>query len=452
MMRKELLFLPWEMQVRYDPARFKVVNGARRIRKTEFLLDCLLMDLSELPPGSEAWYLAPTYRQAKAIAWRRLLEKVPKQLIVSKSDVELTMELQGRRYFSMKGTENRDSLRGGSPSLAAFDEYAFCDPWSWEEVVQPALSDKEGKAYFASTPRGKNHFYGLYRLGEEGYPGWKSWTFTSAEVGTVPERELDRLRRTMPYDMFRQEYEAVFLGYVGLIVPEFVPKLHPEGNIMPIEQWPHFARNAVYWGSGDYGRGPKTVFHWWAGSPDGEVVAFWEYVGEGMTAPPVVGRDIKDLDKRLLGRSIYRALDKSCWNKQATSQESVAYQLQRAGLRVLEADADFTASILALRTLCQSLPDEKGIIQPPKFQILAGTCHVLQHQLSTLEDNGKGGQGEDRISRSTPHDAFDSCRYGIMFRRKAKAISGPEDEPYVHRLEEYPGDKGYGEVMAIPNG
>ena len=418
--------IPWMVKPFHDPTRFLIINGGRRVRKTDFLLKFLLTNLTKLPEGAEGWYLAPTYRQAKMVAWRRLLAMIPKHLIVHKSEVELTVELLGGYIIALKGCDNRESLRGGSPWIAVFDEFAYCDPWAWEEVVQPALSDKLGRAAFGSTPRGRETFYRLWKLGmDEAAPEFASYTVTTAEAGTVPMHELERLRASMPLDMFDQEYNAVFLGYVGLMVPEFVPRPYPEGNILPISLWPGFYDRSVFWGSGDYGKGSKTIFHWYAGNQFGSVVQFWEYTGEGQTLPMFVGRDLNTLDQQLLDKRIWRALDKSCWNKDKTSNESIAAQLGRAGVRVLPADADFDASVLALREMCRSDINSNGDPIPPKFMVLEGTCPVSVHELCTVEDSGKVESGEKRVERHRAHDAFDSTRYGIMFRRKAPRMGEP---------------------------
>ena len=362
------------------------------------------------------------------------------------------MEIIGHRLYALKGCDNYDSIRGGSPWFAHFDEDAYCDPWAWEAVVQPALSDKLGTAIFASTPRGKNQFFTKWKMGMDHVEDWVAWKITTAQAKTVHPKELERLRKTMPWDMWRQEYEAEFLGHTGLIVPEFVPRLWPEGNIMPLELWKNFRKNASFWGSGDYGRGPKTVFHWLAGGPQREVVFFWEYTGEGMVIPGMLGRDLNALDDRLCGKKIYKALDKTCWTNQATSQTSVASQLMRAGVHVVEADADFDGSVLQMRSLCRPEEKQDGTVVPPRLMVVAGTCHTFVHQLCTLEDQGKGKQGQERIRRGTPHDAFDSGRYGVMFRKRAPqmAMANGKDPLRPRISMESDGSMEIGEVSGIP--
>jgi hypothetical protein len=361
------------------------------------------------------------------VAWRRLLDLVPKHLISRKNETELSLEIKGQWLYELKGTENRDSLRGGGPSAAAFDEYAYCDPWAWEEVVQPALSDKMGRCMFGSTPRGHEHFYNLAQMESLGHEGWKTWHVPTSEAGTVSAAELARIRLTMASDFYRQEYLAEFLGHVGLLVPEFIPRDWPDGNILPMHMWPSLAKSGgVFWGSGDYGKGPKTEFHWHGGFPGDRMVTFWEYTGASLQLPSLLAQELNALDQRLLGKKTWKALDPACWNVPRPGVRSTADVLSGAGVKLRKADNDFEASILQWRELCKSREDEEGRPVMPRYMILAGTCPNLQHQICTLSEDPEavrlGRSGEQRLRRGTVHDAFDSGRYGIMFRRKAPEV------------------------------
>jgi hypothetical protein len=61
-----------QMEVFRCPKRFRVLVAGRRFGKTQLALVELLRAACE--PGREAWYVAPTERQAKQIAWDRLKE------------------------------------------------------------------------------------------------------------------------------------------------------------------------------------------------------------------------------------------------------------------------------------------------------------------------------------------------------------------------------------------
>ena len=77
----------------YDsPARFKMLCSGRRFGKTHLCLVQLIVWAAQ-KPGSLCWYLAPTYKSAKSIAWRQLKAMVPVDLFASKNEVYLSIEL-----------------------------------------------------------------------------------------------------------------------------------------------------------------------------------------------------------------------------------------------------------------------------------------------------------------------------------------------------------------------
>jgi hypothetical protein len=392
------------------------------------------MELAKCPNGSEGWYLAPTYRQAKAIAWKRLIEILPEWMRVKTNETELVVEIKGGYRIAFKGCDNYDAMRGGGPAVIASDEHAFSQTDWWESVVQPALADKMGRALFVSTPRGRNHFWQLWKLGMDHAEGWESWNIPTSEVGTVHPDEIERQRGTMPYDLFQQEWGAVFLGHIGVLVPEFVPKLWPEGNLLAPDLWQSWLRQyrgntraLVPFSGMDYGRGPKTVHLWTAADGDGRCIFYDEFVGAGMVIPGTLVMDIRAREKERDNLAPgFTVLDRSAWRKESTGQ-SIAEQLARAGLPLIPSDSEFDESVLMMRTMCRAERDETFREKMPRLMVVSGTCHVLQHQLCTLEDRGGGHLGEARLSRSVAHDAFDAARYALMSRSRAAAGDATPD-------------------------
>ena len=73
----------------YDsPARFKMLCSGRRFGKTHLCLVQLIVWAAN-KAGSLNWYLAPTYRAARSIAWRQLKAMVPIELFASKNEGDL---------------------------------------------------------------------------------------------------------------------------------------------------------------------------------------------------------------------------------------------------------------------------------------------------------------------------------------------------------------------------
>ncbi|MBC8393389.1 MAG: terminase [Deltaproteobacteria bacterium] len=202
-----------------DDSRFKVVVAGRRFGKTVLAL-CILLYQATIKPDSINWYTAPTYRQAKQIAWKMLQSFIPAGYLKSKNETDLSMTFLNNSVISLRGADNYDSLRGVGLDALVLDEYADMAAEVWTEVLRPSLSDKLGTALFIGTPAGFNHLYDLW-IEAEGKPGWKAWQFTTKEGGNVPQEELEAARLDLDERTYKQEYEASFASLTGRVYYEF---------------------------------------------------------------------------------------------------------------------------------------------------------------------------------------------------------------------------------------
>jgi hypothetical protein len=164
-------------------------------------------------PGREAWYVAPTYKQAKMIAWLQLKRQAA-PYIVAKNETELSVELRSGGRIRLHGAENYDSLRGPGLDGLVVDEFADIAKEAWSEVLRPMLSDRLGCALFIGTPEGYNHFYEMWNEAH-GKPDWAAFQFTTLQGGNVTAEEIEAARGDLDAKTFRQEYEASFENFVG---------------------------------------------------------------------------------------------------------------------------------------------------------------------------------------------------------------------------------------------
>lgn len=211
---------PAQKEIVESPERFKVVIAGRRFGKT-YLSIRELCRAARLPDRT-VWYVAPTYRQAKMIAFRALKRRLLELRWVSKiNETELTFELKNGSTISLKGADNYDSLRGIGLDYLVIDEFADIVPEAWYETLRPTLSDREGSALFIGTPKGLNWAHDLFRA-EEDYPAeWRSFQFRTIDGGNVKPEEIEAARRTLDQRTFRQEYEATFETFSGRIYYAF---------------------------------------------------------------------------------------------------------------------------------------------------------------------------------------------------------------------------------------
>lgn len=198
-----------------SPDRFRILNAGRRFGKTHLaIVEIEVAAVNE--PNSVNWYVAPTYRQAKQIAWEKLKAMVPPGYIRSKDEGDLSMILRNYSTIALRGADNPDSLRGPGLDFVIPDEAAFQKQEAWTEVLRPALSDKMGRALFISTPSGYNWFYDLY-CAAKAREDWRTFQFTTLQGGNVPASEIEAAKADLDERTFRQEYEASFESLTGRV-------------------------------------------------------------------------------------------------------------------------------------------------------------------------------------------------------------------------------------------
>lgn len=213
---------PGQQAVAQDASRFKVVVAGRRWGKTTLAIRELAR--ASRMPNQVAWYIAPSYRMAKQIVWDRLKYRLQDLRWVQRvNESDLTIKLINNSQISLRGADNPDSLRGVSLDYVIFDEAAMIEHKAWREVIRPTLSDREGGGMFISTPMGRNWFYDLYEHARTPTltSNWRAWQFRTSDGGNVSAQELADARRDMDERQFRQEYEASFETYGGVIYYNF---------------------------------------------------------------------------------------------------------------------------------------------------------------------------------------------------------------------------------------
>jgi len=217
----ELTLHPAQSQILSDTHRFRVINCGRRFGKTTLAVE----EIKCLAISREARiaYVAPTYQQARDIAWQMLIKEL-KPVKPNESRLEMKVD---KSLIQLKGWEAIESLRGQSFDLIVIDEVAMMrNFWlNWEEVIRPTLTDRKGQVMFISTPKGFNHFYDLFNK-EADDEDFKSFHFTSYENPHLPKEEIDKAKEEIPDDRFSQEYLADFRKTEGLVYKEFNREKH----------------------------------------------------------------------------------------------------------------------------------------------------------------------------------------------------------------------------------
>lgn len=207
-------------------SRFRVVSAGRRFGKTRLaVLECL----GVASEGKRAWWISPTYKMSN-VGWRPLRQiavRIP-GAVIRKQEKEIV--LPGGGTVSVRSADNPDSLRGEGLDFVVMDEAAYISPDAWGEAIRPALSDRQGRALFISTPRGRNWFWDIHRKGDSD-PDWTSFTYPTSSNPFIPPGEIDAVKAELPEIIFRQEYLAEFVDSEGAVFR----RVHDAAILQPLD-------------------------------------------------------------------------------------------------------------------------------------------------------------------------------------------------------------------------
>ena len=269
-----------ELHEAVSATRWSVVVCHRRFGKTVMAINHLLRDAILTDKTNPRYaYIAPTYRQAKAVAWdylKQFAEAVP---MVRFHETELRCDLPNGARIQLLGAENPNSLRGIYLDGAVLDEMADMPESLFPEIIRPALSDRKGWALFIGTPRGHNAFFDLYDAAQ-GQKDWYTKVFRASETGILDNEELQAARAMMSEDQFQQEFECSWVANVpGAIFGKELQEAQEKGRISAVPYDPAY-RVDTYW---DLGVGDSTAI-WFAQNVGRSVhiIDYYEARGEGL--------------------------------------------------------------------------------------------------------------------------------------------------------------------------
>jgi phage terminase large subunit len=261
-----------------DEHRFVVGVAHRRMGKTVAALNQIIKAALENNQQAPRYaYIAPTYSQAKRVAWDYLTHFV-RPLDAVANIAELRVDFLGRR-IQLYGSDNPDSLRGQYFDGVVLDEIGDQNPKIWNEIIRPALADRKGWCLFIGTPKGNNHFKELFdRASKE--PGWAALQFKASETKIIDVEELDAARKEMGDDKYNQEFECSFNAAVeGSYYGKLINDLEEKGRMCDITR-DDLCQTYVAW---DLGMGDSTAL--WVAQNAGQETRLMDYVenhGQGL--------------------------------------------------------------------------------------------------------------------------------------------------------------------------
>jgi len=271
---------PLQQAIHDELKRWSVVVCHRRFGKTVFAINHLLRDcLTSKKERPRYAYLAPTYKQAKTIAWDYLQHYSRPIPGIQINQSELRIDYPNGGRIQLFGCDTPDALRGIYLDGCILDEYAQMPSSLFGEVLRPALSDRQGWALFIGTPKGKNAFYDLYDHARND-ERWFTVVHKASDTGIVAEDELHDARGIMTDEEYEQEYECSWTAAIRGAVygKEMAAALRDDRiGFIPIE--PSIPVH-TFWDLGI----SDSMSIWFVQAVGKEIrfVNYYEHTGEGM--------------------------------------------------------------------------------------------------------------------------------------------------------------------------
>ena len=231
-----------------DKHRYSLLCLHRRCGKTTLCLNHLIKAaLTNKNHNPRYAYIAPTYKQAKSIAFDFLKFYTKKIPGTKYNESELRCDFINGARITLLSSENPDSIRGIYLDGCIIDEAAQINPALIDEVITPALSDRKGFMVMCGTPKGMNNIFYDYYQKAQADDKWFLYKAKASETKIVDEEELENALSVMGKAKYDQEFECSFIGNIeGSIYGELVQEIDDKGQIGSVPYDPSLPVNTAW--------------------------------------------------------------------------------------------------------------------------------------------------------------------------------------------------------------
>ena len=228
--------------------RYALLLCHRRFGKTTMCLNHIIREaLLNKNHNPRYAYIAPTYKQAKSIAWDFMKHYASKVPGVKFNETELRCDFPNGSRITLLGAENFENLRGLYFDGVVIDETSQISASLIEEVLTPALSDRKGFMYLVGTPQGMNNIFYEYYLKAQGDKNWLLYTAKASDTKIVDQEELDQALSLMGEAKYNQEFECSWVGNVpGSIYGDEIEELEDKERLTSIPFNPAYPVNTSW--------------------------------------------------------------------------------------------------------------------------------------------------------------------------------------------------------------
>jgi len=225
---------------------YHTVVCGRQVGKTITLINLLLYYAINNPKSKVLW-VSPVYSQINKVMGQIMDALAPTQIMASanRSDYEIKLVNGSKIWF--RSAERADSIRGLSINYLLVDECQDIKTSDWQTSILPTITAAGKKVIIAGTPKKKNFFYDYFMMGKSNdYPNYKAYTFPSSASPYVSKDFLEEQRKSLPENVYKQEFEGVFQDQDGQVFRGLK-------SVLTNDSWPQKSPNSNIYGGLDIG-------------------------------------------------------------------------------------------------------------------------------------------------------------------------------------------------------
>lgn len=218
-------------QIITSKAKYHVACVGRQFGKSLMAINLALYWMINKGPVKVLW-CSPVYSQTTKVQ-KEMMQAIGASGIVDNCNYsDNYIRLKNGSEILFRSAEKYDNIRGLTVDYGILDEAAFMKEDAWKEAIKPVFLVKGKKVLFISTPKGKNWFHEIYQLAQSpDYSQYMAYTGSSYDTPYIDSSEIEDARRTLPQNVFQQEYLAQFIDSGGEVFQNL--------DTIVTNQWPN---------------------------------------------------------------------------------------------------------------------------------------------------------------------------------------------------------------------
>ncbi len=217
-------------------AKYHVACVGRQFGKSMMAMNLALYWMINDGPVKVLW-VSPVYSQTSKVQ-KELMQAIGASGLVKNCNYsENYIALKNGSEIIFRSAEKYDNIRGLTVDYGILDEAAFMKEDAWKEAIRPVFMVRGKKVLFISTPKGKNWFYELFQYGRSNYfSNYQAYTGSSYDTPYIDKVEIEDAKKTLPPNVFEQEYLAKFIDSGGEVFSDldknqFTQYPRPNGKV-----------------------------------------------------------------------------------------------------------------------------------------------------------------------------------------------------------------------------